>query len=356
MHRGEEEGQKPSVRQMREWIAKYTRIDLVRAPFNLKDAELLSGAPACSTCTKCSIAQAELFGDFADQQEATGGKHKRKKGEKAAALCMDPACYQRKLHAFVDQQAVKWAKELSEDSEALKKLAGDVSPVMVFCGERWNRPDELSKLPCSSDYAVLQNSDVCAAAEPAIVAGHAGTGYPEIGSRLWICRHKDCKVHRTGGRATSSGYVPGNDDIERAQKKVAEEERRRRIEKQARELAFQRIRAAAQGKKVTLEDWRDIAGEFYSRLHFENQQRLLKLLELKTKDREIDIADWLMQADRGTLLEFLMCCALVGDVGNLHMAPELLDAAGARYGVSLEAIRSELDVPEKSKRTKGGAR
>jgi hypothetical protein len=277
-------GLSPSVRQMRDWIARYARIDLARAPFKLKDGKLLEGVPACSACPKCSIAQAELFADFTEQASPAA---KRKKGEKATALCMDPTCYGHKLDAF--------AVKSDTTREAIEPAAPDDRPQNAY----------LAKL---YDYAPRGDAQII-----------------------------------LDERAKQQGA--STDEIRK-------EEHRRFKEKLAREQAFKQICRSLPGHTQSTEDLRDIASAFYASLHYDNRKALVKLLGWKTKERDLEPADVIAGASHGCLKALLLKCALVGEVNAPNLEPELLEAVGQRYGVSLKELRKPQSAPKEKKSKK----
>lgn len=84
---GNEDQEEPralSVRELRALIQRDYMLNLADAPFDLKDAVLVSAAGACSTCPKRTGAQPELFAEV-----------------KSADVCLDKLCYQGKCAAFL---------------------------------------------------------------------------------------------------------------------------------------------------------------------------------------------------------------------------------------------------------------
>jgi len=86
---------------------------LVSAPFDVRDAKLVAGVPACTTCPKNSAQERALFADV---------------DSKAGDLCTDPMCYQAKSDATFAVKAAEakaaGAKVL-EDSKAKELFYGD---------------------------------------------------------------------------------------------------------------------------------------------------------------------------------------------------------------------------------------
>jgi ParB/RepB/Spo0J family partition protein len=366
----------PSVRQMREWIARYARIDLARAPFNLKDGKLLEGVPACSACPKCSIAQAELFADFTEQASPAA---KRKKGEKATALCMDPTCYGRKLTAF--------AAKTGTTREAFELVVPEDRPqnaYLVKLDDYTPRGVELRVTPAGqpSVFELLKPGDVVRTnyeSGPYVVDQvnfEEEYKLPTAGLVL----HNFGEKARKGQESFISELVAENGRIlhlfrnnsaevlkiteaeaqaildERAKQRgagtteIRKEQQRRLKEKWAREHAFKQICRSLAGHTQSTEDLRDIASAFYASLHYDNQKALAKLLGWKKANtRDLDPADVIAGASRGYLQALLLKCALVGEVIAPHLEPELLEAVGTRYGVSLKELRKPQPMPKEKK-------
>lgn len=68
-----------SVAQLEDYINEEITHDLSKAPFDVKDANLVPKAGACSTCTKRSGAQSKLFADVQEKDR-----------------CFDPVCFKQK--------------------------------------------------------------------------------------------------------------------------------------------------------------------------------------------------------------------------------------------------------------------
>src|SRR5579872_1170427 len=82
-----------SVKRLRAWIASHIHIDLSKAPFDTKDAELVKGAGACTNCPKRTGSNPSLFADV-------------KRGD----TCTDPTCYGAKKDAFIQIRIKEEAK------------------------------------------------------------------------------------------------------------------------------------------------------------------------------------------------------------------------------------------------------
>ncbi|GGH62305.1 hypothetical protein GCM10010975_26870 [Comamonas phosphati] len=100
-------GEKPSARDVQEHVKSNYMLDLRKAPFSRKDADLCPSAGACTTCPHRT---------GADQEEES----------KSADVCTNPPCYRSKEQAHADQlrkQAQERGCEVLDEKEA-KQLIG----------------------------------------------------------------------------------------------------------------------------------------------------------------------------------------------------------------------------------------
>lgn len=83
-----------SVRQLASWIQSRIVMDLTKAPFDPTDATLVKKAGACGPCPKRAGANPDLWGDIAN-------------GDR----CMDAACFQSKVEAWIERRRVEAKKQ-----------------------------------------------------------------------------------------------------------------------------------------------------------------------------------------------------------------------------------------------------
>ncbi|HQS59766.1 MAG: hypothetical protein B7Y56_03195 [Gallionellales bacterium 35-53-114] len=98
-----------SFRTARDYIQKEFMLDLDRAPFDIKDAELLPKAGACTGCEKRTGNQPELFDDVSSKD-----------------VCTDTVCHALKKTAHI--LAIQKAAEASGDKVILGKDAKKIFP------------------------------------------------------------------------------------------------------------------------------------------------------------------------------------------------------------------------------------
>lgn len=98
--RGRFDNELRSVSELKRWVGQEVLCDLQRVPFATGDATLVPAAGSCTACPKRTGHQRELMPEV----DIESGKH-------ATDRCLDPACYQGKLSAFVQIQRTKAATE-----------------------------------------------------------------------------------------------------------------------------------------------------------------------------------------------------------------------------------------------------
>lgn len=86
-----------SEREIRRWFDENVLVDLARAPFSPKDAELRPAAGACTTCPKRTGAAPTLWGDL-DKKDC----------------CTDPGCFHGKVQALVQLRRTEVVRDHGE--------------------------------------------------------------------------------------------------------------------------------------------------------------------------------------------------------------------------------------------------
>lgn len=345
-----------SVRHMRDWIDKHVRIDLTRAPFKLNDAGLVPGVVACTGCTKCSLGQPELFEGLTDRQDDEQ-QHKRKKGEKKSAVCMDRGCYQQKLDAHVEIRAASIADEYGQD-------IGDV--LRVYGGEYYERDDNQQNLLPKAGYThtgyiEVKDKEYCGHATLAVIA--AGKG---IGEKKWVCIDTRCPVHGKEIKGSSTSGSSTNDE-ERRRRKAAELEKRVRAAAMATILQGSRKAARAEKKLLTDADLRVVTFYAFDRLGNDVLVPVCKMLKWEATQRPQDtyahlmhtVEDKVMSLSRGRLAQLLLLCAMASELRvNTYSKiedPRTLGPIAERYGVDLAEMRKLMAPPNKKAKKKAAA-
>lgn len=97
-----------SVGDLNEYLGKKFLL-VKKAPWKSDDETLLPEAGACNNCPKRSSRVPHLFDDMDDAKAGSGDR------------CLDPACWEKKSHHFVDRRAA----ELQKDHENLVFVTGE---------------------------------------------------------------------------------------------------------------------------------------------------------------------------------------------------------------------------------------
>lgn len=217
-----------SVLELKQHIEQETNLALRKAPWDLKDAQLVPSAGACTECPKNTAANTALFGDLKVEQ----------------ACCTDSKCFDAKRQAFVQLQldAVKSAgadavrvswKMTSSKPRALdntKKYLGQVFKYGQWIDAK-KGTCEFVRAGVTVDFDDSRwNND--AKKKP--------------GMRITVCVEPDCKVHRKAWeKAAASGGVGPRQNYRQAE---AEQEAKRKAyvkrETPIREAVYESIKAS----------------------------------------------------------------------------------------------------------------
>jgi ParB family chromosome partitioning protein len=188
---------KPSVRDLSDWILREVHLDLAKAPWKKDDATLLPAAGACTTCPKRTGANPGLFPDV-------------KKGD----TCTDPTCFHQKADALIKQR--------------VKENPG-VQLISTESGYSGNDDKRLAKAGIlrSYDYRKAGAIKCKDTVEGLIVEGEGS------GTRIRICTQKRCKKHNPSEQSYRSKP--------RSPKEIAAEKKRQekqQLEDRVEQLAF----------------------------------------------------------------------------------------------------------------------
>jgi ParB family chromosome partitioning protein len=181
------------VRNLQFWIETNVLLILKDAPFDKRDAQLVSSASSCADCPKRTGHNKLLFGDDLGKQ-----------GDR----CTDPCCYNAKLAEHV-AKTVAAKPSLVQISTAYggQKEGSPVLPRNKYTTIRDDKPK-------SKDDAQRPEFKVCKYAADAII-----TEGSDIGTIHKVCANPECPVHHQKKAHSASA----ND----AQFKAEQEKRRR---------------------------------------------------------------------------------------------------------------------------------
>ncbi len=114
-------GSKPTVNNLKHWIEDELQMELKRAPFPLKDANLGAGT-SCASCPKNTACNPTLFGE-----------------EWTEARCTDRICYDHKLDNWVN-------RKINEGLVQLSSNYGEKCPEGVLGYGQWNQYADKAEL------------------------------------------------------------------------------------------------------------------------------------------------------------------------------------------------------------------
>jgi ParB family chromosome partitioning protein len=317
------------VRNLQFWIESNVLLVLKDAPFDKRDAQLVSTAGSCADCPKRTGHNKLLFGDDLGRQ-----------GDR----CTDPKCYQAKLAAHV-AKAVAAKPELVQISTAYgtQKEGSPVLPRNKYTAIRDDKPK-------SNDEAKRPEFKVCKFTTDAIV-----TEGSDIGTIHKVCKNPDCPIHHPK-------KVNGNGANDAAFK--AEQEKRRREEAIANATGLRVLSAISAAVPVRLmkHDLLFVAERMVNLLD-ENRAAILAKQHgiKKTKENESVgklFTAFLRRADESTLGRTVVEAVVLLTASRGNASHVLRDAAEF-YKVDVAAItatvKQEFTAKEKTKAAKKAA-
>jgi ParB family chromosome partitioning protein len=174
------------------WIQANLYLSLADAPFDREDPTLNPTAGACVTCPRRSGHNTSLFCDVQGDQ------------------CLDSACYQSKVEAFLDREIA-------------------AHPGLIQIENGWRNPKEqrpgavqrghVREIEAVTDNPDAEPSMPCATAKTAIIVYGK-----RLGTKLTVCTDKNCPVHDPHAAAEAA---PEAETEEEAAERQAEFEQRR---------------------------------------------------------------------------------------------------------------------------------
>lgn len=179
-----------SEKDLRAWVNEEVNLKLKVAAWKLEDVELLPEAGPCTTCPKRSINNPELYSEVAGTKD----------------LCMDPACYRQKAHAFVKIQKAK-AKE--EEVEYLRLSDKESHSLCVDKAGTIKR----------NQWVPAKKGECKDSVQGILVDG------PSAGRKPWVCINEKCKTHAHDGIWNSSAPATRQTEaqLKENQEKIARE-------------------------------------------------------------------------------------------------------------------------------------
>jgi len=314
------------VRNLQFWIETNVLLILKDAPFDKRDAQLVSTVGSCADCPKRTGHNKLLFSDDLGKQ-----------GDR----CTDPRCYNAKLAAHV-AKAVAAKPNLVQISTAYggQKEGSPVLPRNKYTAIRDDKPK-------SKDDAQRPEFKVCKYANDAII-----TEGSDIGTIHKVCANPDCPIHN------ASKQRPATDAAFKA-----EQEKRRREEAIAQATGLRVLKATSDAVPVRLMK-RDLLFVTERLAEALDERRLAIFFRLHGIGKANGTGDvpakllvsFLRKADESTLGRVLVAVTILQSAHSSNESAKALREAAEFYKVDVATItakvRQEFAAKEKTQATR----
>lgn len=296
---GSQESVLVSVGELDQWIREHITLDLKKAPFSIKDPNILPAAGACVECPKRSGHAPKLFADLGKSDH-----------------CLDRHCFEKKIDASI-------------------KARIDAGKAIALTTDYQNK--ELPRFYETPDAS--GNDKKCAHA----VTGIAIDG-PRKGETRKVCLEKSCKVHY-GKRGSSAG---ANDTWQREQARKqkaakAETEFRRSVHVQLCGLVDADEEIVLTGSALIA-----VADAVFDRLEHTERKQVERFTE------DVEPEKYFKQAGSEALLKLVIKMVAMRE---LRQSPYLVEskrevelfAIAKQFGVPVDKMRKDQAPAKKSK-------
>ena len=314
------------VRNLQFWIETNVLLILKDAPFDKRDAQLVSTAGSCADCPKRTGHNKLLFGDDLGKQ-----------GDR----CTDPRCYNAKLSAHV-AKTVAAKPNLVQISTAYggQKEGSPVLPRNKYTAIRDDKPQK-------KEDAQRPEFKVCKFATDAII-----TEGSDIGTIHKVCANPECPIHH------ASKQRPATDAAFKA-----EQEKRRREEAIAQATGLRVLKATSDAVPVRLMK-RDLLFVTERLAAVLDERRLAIIFRLHGIGKANGagdapaklLASFLRKADESTLGRVLVAITVLQSAHSPNESAKALREAAEFYKVDVAAIttkvKQEFAAKEKAKTEK----
>jgi len=313
------------VRNLQFWIETNVLLILKDAPFDKRDAQLVTTAGSCADCPKRTGHNKLLFGDDLGKQ-----------GDR----CTDPRCFNSKISAHV-AKTVAAKPNLVQISTAYggQKEGSPVLPRNKYTAIRDDKPQK-------KEDAQRPEFKVCKFAADAII-----TEGSDIGTIHKVCANPDCPIHH------ASKQRPATDAAFKA-----EQEKRRREEAIAQATGLRVLKATSDAVPVRLMK-RDLLFVVEHLAAVLDERRLAIILRQHNlgKPNTADapaklLASFLRKSDESTLGRLLVEMAILQTAHSPNESSKTLREAADYYKVDVAAItakvKQEFAAKDKAKATK----
>jgi ParB family chromosome partitioning protein len=300
------------VRNLQFWIETNVLLILKDAPFDKRDAQLVSTAGSCADCPKRTGHNKLLFGDDLGKQ-----------GDQ----CTDPRCYNAKLAAHV-AKAVAAKPNLMQISTVYggQKEGSPVLPRNKYTAIRDDKPQK-------KEDAQRPEFKVCRFATDAII-----TEGSDIGTIHKVCANPECPIHhaRKERPATDAAFK-------------AEQEKRRREEAIAQATGLRVLKATSDAVPVRLmkRDMLFIAEHLAAVLDERRLAIIFRLHGIGKASGAGDtpaklLASFLRTADESTIGRVLVAITVLQTAHSPNESAKALREAAEFYKVDVAAITTTV--------------
>ena len=300
------------VRNLQFWIETNVLLILKDAPFDKRDAQLVSTVGSCADCPKRTGHNKLLFGDDLGKQ-----------GDR----CTDPHCFNAKLSAHV-AKAVAAKPSLVQISTAYggQKEGSPVLPRNKYTAIRDDKPQK-------KEDAQRPEFKVCKYAADAII-----TEGSDIGTIHKVCANLDCLIHH------ASKQRPATDAAFKA-----EQENRRREETIAQATGLCVLKATSDAVPVRLMK-RDLLFVTERLAAVLDERRLAIIFRLHGIGKASTagdapaklLASFLRKADESTLGRVLVAITVLQTAHSPNQSTKALREAAEFYKVDVAAITATI--------------
>jgi ParB family chromosome partitioning protein len=309
------------VRNLQFWIETNVLLILKDAPFDKRDAQLVSTAVSCADCPKRTGHNKLLFGDDLGKQ-----------GDQ----CTDPRCYNAKLAAHV-AKTVAAKPSLVQISTAYggQKEGSPVLPRNKYTAIRDDKPQK-------KEDAQRPEFKVCRFATDAII-----TEGSDIGTIHKVCANPECPIHH------ASKQRPATDAAFKA-----EQEKRRREEAIAQATGLRVLKATSDAVPVRLMK-RDLLFVTEHLAAALDERRLAIIFRLHGIGKANGngeapaklLASFLRKADESTIGRVLVAITVLQTAHSSNESAKALREAAEFYKVDVAAITTKVkqEFAEKEK-------
>jgi len=314
------------VRNLQFWIETNVLLILKDAPFDKRDAQLVSTAGSCADCPKRTGHNKLLFGDDLGKQ-----------GDQ----CTDPRCYNAKLAAHV-AKAVAAKPNLVQISTAYggQKEGSPVLPRNKYTAIRDDKPK-------AKDDAQRPEFKVCRFATDAII-----TEGSDIGTIHKVCANPECPIHH------ASKQRPATDAAFKA-----EQEKRRREEAIAQATGLRVLKATTDAVPVRLmkRDLLFITERIAAVLDERRLAVIFRLYGIGKANGNAEapaklLASFLRKADESTLGRVLVAITILQTAHSSNESAKALRETAEFYQVDVAAITAKVKEEFKAKEKTQAAR